>query len=89
VELERDLTSCPLCSTPVYFPEDMAEGAQKRYPERVQKTQPKHVNLVPSKAFVYLMTFILIIPIIVCLDDRYSRQQHHHMVVLPLPHPFC
>jgi hypothetical protein len=67
VELERDLTSCPLCSTPVYFPEDMAEGAQKRYPERVQRAQPKHVNLVPSKAFVYLMTFILIIPIIVCL----------------------
>ncbi len=67
VELERDLTSCPLCRTPVYFPEEMEEEAQKRYPNRVQKTQPKHLNLVPSKAFVYLMTFILIIPIIVCL----------------------
>lgn len=75
VELERDLTSCPLCSTPVYFPEDMAEGTQKRYPERVQRTRPKHVNLVPSKAFVYLMTFILIIPILVCLmiDIRGNR----------------
>lgn len=67
VELERDLTSCPLCSTPVYLPEDGTEGEQKHYPERVQKAQPKHVNLVPSKAFVYLMTFIVIIPIIVCL----------------------
>lgn len=67
VELERDLTSCPLCSTPVYLPEDLIDKTQKRYPERVQKSQPKHVNLVPSKAFVYLMTFILIIPIIVCL----------------------
>lgn len=75
VALERDLTSCPLCSTPVHFPEEEAEGAQKRYPERVQRTQPKHVNLVPSKAFVYLMTFILIIPIIVCLmiDIRGNR----------------
>ena len=75
VELERDLTSCPLCNTPVYFPEDGTEGMLKRYPERVQKAQPKHVNLVPSKAFVYLMTFILIIPIIVCLmiDIRSNR----------------
>lgn len=67
VELERDLTSCPLCRTPVYLPDETEEEAQKRYPSRVQKTQPRHVNLVPSKAFVYLMTFILIIPLIVCL----------------------
>lgn len=75
VELERNSTSCPLCSTPVYFPEDMDDGTQKRYPDRVQKQQPRHVNLVPSKAFVYLMTFILIIPIIVCLmiDIRGNR----------------
>ncbi len=67
VELERDLKSCPLCSTPVYYPEDVDEQTLKRYPERVQRPRPKHVNLVPSKAFVYLMTFILIIPIIICL----------------------
>lgn len=67
VELAQDLTSCPLCNTPVYLPEDMESGAQKRYPERVQRAQPKHVNLVPSKAFLYLMTFIVIIPIIICL----------------------
>jgi hypothetical protein len=67
VELDLDLTSCPLCSTPVYYPEDITEETKKRYPDRIQKVQPKHVNLVPSKAFVYLMTFLIIIPVIVCL----------------------
>lgn len=67
VELDRHLTACPLCSTPVYLPEEMDVEIQKRYPERRQRTQPRHINLVPSKAFVYLMTFILIIPMIVCL----------------------
>jgi hypothetical protein len=67
VELDQNLTSCPLCTTPVYLPEDIEDGVQKRYPDRVQKSQPKHINLVPSKAFVYLMTFIFVIPTIVCL----------------------
>jgi hypothetical protein len=67
VELERNAPSCPLCSTPVYLPENMEEDSLKSYPERRQKTHPRHVNLVPSKTFVYLMTFILIIPLIVCL----------------------
>ncbi len=67
VELDRHLTACPLCSTPVFLPEETEDGSQKRYPSRVQKSRPRQVNLVPSKAFVYLMTFILIIPMIVCL----------------------
>ncbi|NLY19633.1 MAG: hypothetical protein GX045_12070 [Clostridiaceae bacterium] len=66
VELERNLTSCPLCSTPVYLPEDSDESYQRSYPERVQKNQARHINLVPSKTFVYLMTFILVIPALVC-----------------------
>lgn len=67
VELDKQLTSCPLCDTPVYLLDETQEEFQKAYPDRVQKKQIKHVNLVPSKAFVYLMTFILIIPLIVCL----------------------
>ena len=67
VELERNASSCPLCSTPVYLPENMDETSQRSYPERMQKTRPRQVNLVPSKTFVYLMTFILIIPTTVCL----------------------
>ncbi len=67
VELERNITSCPLCTTPVYLPEDFDESTQRSYPERLQKNKPRQINLVPSKAFVYLMTFILAIPIIVCL----------------------
>jgi len=67
VELARDLSVCPLCSTPVYFPDDLEEEFHKRYPNRVQRNKRRHVNLVPTKAFVYLMTFVLIIPIIVCL----------------------
>ncbi len=67
VELNRDLTSCPLCKTPVYYPDDLGEEFHKRYPDRSEKIRRRHVNLVPSKAFVYLMTFVLIIPIVVCL----------------------
>jgi len=66
VELEKNVNSCPLCSTPVYLPDDTDESAMRSYPERVQKNQARHVNLVPSKTFVYLMTFVLVIPAIVC-----------------------
>ncbi|AGC67327.1 hypothetical protein Cst_c03030 [Thermoclostridium stercorarium subsp. stercorarium DSM 8532] len=67
VELDTKLKACPLCKTPVYMPDETDENANKPYPERIQKEHPRYVNLVPSKAFVYLMTFILIIPLIVCL----------------------
>lgn len=66
VELERNLTACPLCNTPVYYMEE-TEKEYQRYPERSQRKGPRQVNLVPSKAFVYLMTFIIVIPIVVCL----------------------
>lgn len=66
VELERNATSCPLCSTPVYLPDEADESFQRSYPDRAQKNQARHVNLVPSKTFVYLMTFILVIPALVC-----------------------
>lgn len=67
VELDNKLKSCPLCNTPVYLPEEPDENSQKPYPDRTQRERTGYVNLVPSKAFVYLMTFILIIPLIVCL----------------------
>lgn len=67
VELGNQLDSCPLCKTPVYLPVESDEHSQKPYPDRMQRQRPRHVNLAPSKAFVYLMTFILIIPFIVCL----------------------
>jgi len=75
VELERNLTACPLCNTPVYYREEMDEEYHKRYPDRSQRMQYRRVNLVPSKAFVYLMTFIIVIPMIVCLmiDFRSHR----------------
>lgn len=67
VELENKLKSCPLCNTPVYLPSEPDGDSQKPYPERTEKRRTFYVNLVPSKAFVYLMTFVLIIPLIVCL----------------------
>ena len=67
VELDNKLKSCPLCNTPVYLPAEPDEDSLKPYPDRVQRKRTMYVNLVPSKAFVYLMTFILIIPLIVCL----------------------
>jgi hypothetical protein len=60
VELERNLTACPLCNTPVYYREE-ADEEYRPYPDRSQRIRPRHVNLVPSKAFVYLMTFIIVI----------------------------
>ena len=67
VELDKQLTSCPLCTTPVYLPEELDEDTHSTYPERKQRKRTKQVNLVPSKTFVYLMTFIIVIPLIVCL----------------------
>lgn len=72
VELERSLSACPLCSTPVYYREETDEEHQ-RYPDRSQRITRRHVNLVPSKAFVYLMTFILAIPMLVCLLIDFKR----------------
>jgi hypothetical protein len=77
VELERNLTACPLCNTPVYYREEMEEEHHKRYPDRSQRMQYRHVNLVPSKAFVYLMTFIIVIPMVVCLMIDFRS---HHTV---------
>lgn len=67
VELENKLKSCPLCNTPVYWPDESDDNSHKPYPDRIQRKRSTYVNLVPSKAFVYLITFILIIPLIVCL----------------------
>lgn len=67
VELDSQLKSCPLCNTPVYLPSEDNDGTHKPYPDRIQRPHTRYINLVPSKTFVYLMTFIFVIPFIICL----------------------
>lgn len=68
VEMQKGLESCPLCGTEVILPDeqDIEEG-MRPFSERIPRNVRPRVNLVPSKAFILLATFILLVPLLVTL----------------------
>lgn len=61
VELADSQDSCPLCQTPVYYP-DRDKQAEKPYPVHVRSNEQ-----VSPKGLCFIITFFCIIAIAVCL----------------------
>lgn len=68
VELQKNMKACPLCHTEVVLPGDMdpPEGI-RAFPDRMPPKRRPAVNLVPSRSFLFLVTFILVVPLLVTL----------------------
>ncbi|MGI6125315.1 MAG: hypothetical protein ACOYIG_14295 [Acetivibrionales bacterium] len=68
VELQKGLKSCPLCDTEVLLPDEqgMEEGLVP-FSERIPRNVRPRVNLTPSRSFIVLATFILLVPLLVTL----------------------
>lgn len=68
VELQKGLESCPLCNTEVILPEEQDNGEGTRpFSERIPRNVRPRVSLVPSRAFILLITFILLVPLLITL----------------------
>ncbi len=68
VELQKGLKSCPLCDTEVLLPDEKDnEAGIAPFSERIPRNIRPRVNLVPSRSFMYLATFILLVPLLVTL----------------------
>lgn len=68
VELQKGLESCPLCNTEVILPNDQdIEEGMRPFSERIPRNVRPRVNLVPSRAFIFLATFILLVPLLITL----------------------
>lgn len=68
VELQKGLKACPLCNTEVLLPDDkdMGEGMVP-FSERIPHQIRPRVNLAPSRAFIFLASFIIMVPLLVTL----------------------
>lgn len=66
VELQKDCKTCPLCQTEVVLPgeQDFGEGASV-FPDHMPRRMRQNLNLAPSRAVLFLVTFILVVPILV------------------------
>ena len=61
VELQRGVTSCPLCGLPVYHPELQEEPEPRPYP------RPAGEETVSRGGLLFLVTFAFLLPLAVCL----------------------
>lgn len=68
VELQKAVKACPLCDTEVLFPDeqDIGDGTAL-FSDRVPRNVRPKRNLEPSRGFVFLATFILLVPLLVTL----------------------
>ncbi len=66
VELQKDYKACPLCQTEVILPSDEEPGQGIiSFPDHMPRRSRPTLNLVPSHAFMVLMTFLIVVPILV------------------------
>ncbi|MCX7774344.1 MAG: hypothetical protein N2376_14675 [Clostridia bacterium] len=66
VELQKDSKACPLCQTEVILPpEHDAGGTVSAYPDYMPRRRRPTLNLVPSRGFLFLVTFLLVLPMVV------------------------
>lgn len=68
VELQKGCKTCPLCETEVILPEEKEspEGL-KMLADRIPRQVRPRINLAPSRAFLFLVSFLLLLPILVTL----------------------
>jgi len=68
VELQKGLKYCPLCNTEVILPNDeYIEEGIRPFSDRIPRNVRPRVNLTPSRAFVILATFIILVPLLITL----------------------
>jgi len=68
VELQKGLKYCPLCNTEVILPdEEGIDEGMRPFSDRIPRNVRPRVNLAPSRAFVFLATFIILIPLLITL----------------------
>lgn len=68
VELQKNMKACPLCHTEVILPgeQEVHEGVGV-FPDHVPPKRRPALNLAPSRSFLLLATFILVVPLLVTL----------------------
>lgn len=77
VELHKEMKACPLCQTEVLLPEDEdCEAGIMIFPEHMPKRRRKAINMVPSRSFLVLSSFIFIIPILVTLIIDFTSNKN-------------
>lgn len=68
VELQKGCKACPLCNTEVILPDEHDPSERVTlFSDRVPRSIRPRIDLVPSKSFLLLMTFILLLPTLVTL----------------------
>jgi len=68
VELQKGLKYCPLCNTEVILSdEECIDEGMRPFSDRIPRNVRPRVNLAPSRAFVFLATFIILVPLLVTL----------------------
>lgn len=68
VELHKGLKSCPLCNTEVLLPDEMDIGeGMSPFSDRVPRNIRPRINITPSRASIFLATFIILVPLLVTL----------------------
>ncbi|HHU90291.1 MAG TPA: hypothetical protein GXZ22_04450 [Clostridiaceae bacterium] len=76
VELQKGLETCPLCNTEVVLPDDNGiEEGMRPFSERIPRDVRPRVNLAPSRAFVILVTFIILVPLLITLIIDFSTNR--------------
>lgn len=68
VELQKGCKACPLCETEVILPEEQdSPDGKMMFSDRIPRHVRPRMNLAPSRSFLFLATFILLLPILVTL----------------------
>lgn len=68
VELQKGLKSCPLCKTEVILPEEQDSSERATlFSDRMPRRMRPRIDFAPSKSFLFLATFIILLPVFVTL----------------------
>lgn len=68
VELQKGSKACPLCNTEVILPEEQDSSDRVMvFSDRMPRQVRPRLYLAPSKSFVFLVTFIILLPTLVTL----------------------
>jgi len=68
VELEKGLKECPLCKTEVILPDEQDSSERVMlFSDRMPRRERPRMEIAPSRSFLFLVTFIILLPILVTL----------------------
>lgn len=68
VELQKGIKACPLCKTEVILPEEQDPSDRVMlFSDRIPRRVRPRMDLAPSRSFLLLVTFIILLPTLVTL----------------------